>query len=73
MPKPKPVRFIALSDVCGTGPGVILVKLADGRELWLPSHYRDGSDILNFVPGGVFVPTWLYKKIEAGHVSSANN
>lgn len=73
MPKPKPVKFIPLSDVCGNGVGVVLVKLKDGRGVWLPRYYKDGSDILNFVPGGVFVPTWLYNKLQGGHVSSANN
>jgi len=63
MPKPRPTILIDLSDILELSKKSILVKLRDNRIRRLPLYYRDGTDILFFVSGGVYVPQWLHRKL----------
>ena len=63
MSKPSANILVDLSDILEQNSRTILVKLQDNRVRRLPLYYKDGTDILCFVPGGVFLPPWLYRKV----------
>jgi len=55
--------LVDLLDILEQTPRTILVKLRDNRVRRLPLYYKDGTDILFFVPHGVYVPQWLHRKL----------
>ena len=55
--------IVDISDIVDIQTCRICVELKDSkRHVWLPLYYKDGTDIMDYVPGGIVMPQWLYEK-----------